>query len=175
MISLINPTLLTTKTLQPKTILVAEGAIAQEIFFIQSGCIRAWYNADGQEVTLQFFFEGESVTSLESFLNGIPSTINIETLETCTVSILKKADFSRLIETEQAMKDWFYTTAIEKLFTHTNRLLSLLKNKHFDRYQQLLAEQPDLFQRIPQHYIASYLGITSVSLSRIRNRKVSIS
>jgi CRP-like cAMP-binding protein len=85
MISSINPALLTTKTLQPKNILVAEGAIAQEIFFIQTGCIRAWYNADGEGVTLQFFFEGESVTSLESFLNGTPSTINIETLFICTM------------------------------------------------------------------------------------------
>ena len=169
--SIINAELLTVTQLEPKTILIHEGAVADKIYFINQGCIRAWYNANGQEVTLQFFFEGETVTSLESFLNNIPSSINIETLEACNVSILSKADFFKLIETDVAVKDWFYKTAIEKLFTHTNRLLSLLKNKPFDRYQLLLKEQPEMFQRIPQHYIASYLGITAVSLSRIRNRK----
>jgi CRP-like cAMP-binding protein len=172
---LFNEDVFPTKTLAPKTMLVREGSAAAELIFIHAGCIRAWYNADGQEVTLQFFFEGEFVTSLESFLNNIPSAINIETLEACKVSIMKRDDFLNLLQADSSVKDWFYKTAIEKLFTHTNRLLSLLKNKPFDRYQQLLNEQPEIFQRIPQHYIASYLGITPVSLSRIRNRKKTIS
>ncbi|MDN3579537.1 Crp/Fnr family transcriptional regulator [Mucilaginibacter flavus] len=167
----IDNALLAIKEFAPKTTLVTEGDVATEMMFINSGCIRAWYNADGQEITLQFFFEGDSVTSLESFLNNPPSNINIETLEHCQLSILKKADFLHLLQTDAVIKNWFYTTAIQKLFTHTNRLLSLLKNKPFDRYQQLLASRPDMFQRIPQHYIASYLGITPVSLSRIRNRR----
>jgi CRP-like cAMP-binding protein len=168
---LINTELLTVKTLEPKTILVHEGTVCDKMFFIDKGCVRAWYNANGQAITLQFFFEGESVTSLESFLNETPSTIYIETLETCEVSVVNRADFLKLIETDINVKDWFYKTAISKLFTHTNRLLSLLKDKPFDRYQLLLKENPEMLQRIPQHYIASYLGITAVSLSRIRNRK----
>ncbi len=171
MTALINEKLLTLKCLEPKTILVREGSIADEIFFIVKGCIRTRYNAEGQDITVQFFFEGDSVTSLESFLKNIPSTINIETLEECEVGILKKSNFSDMIKTDSKIKEWFYETAIDKLLIHHNRLLSLLKDKPFDRYQQLLTENPGIFQRIPQHYIASYLGITPVSLSRIRNRK----
>jgi CRP-like cAMP-binding protein len=172
---LINEKLLTSKIILPKTLLVKEGAISEEIFFIKQGSIRAWYNAEGADITLQFFFEGDSVTALESFLNNVPSNINIETLEQSEVYILKKSDFLKYIEADAVFKDWFYKTAIEKLLTHTNRLLSLLRHKPFNRYQELLSESPLIFQRIPQHYIASYLGITPVSLSRIRNRKVPVS
>ena len=175
MTALFNEKLLTLKRLEPKTILVREGSISDEMIFVIKGCIRAWYNAEGQDITLQFFFEGDSVTSLESFLKNVPSTINIETLEECEVGILKKSNFSDLIKTDSVFKELFYETAIDKLFIHHNRLLSLLKDKPFHRYQQLLTEKPWIFQRIPQHYIASYLGITPVSLSRIRNRKWFIS
>jgi len=171
MIALIDEKLLTIKRFEPKTILVNEGSIPDEMFFIIKGCIRAWYNADGQDITLQFFFEGDPATSLESFLKNTPSTINIETLEECEVGILKKASFSDLLKTDPKIRELFYETAIDKLFIYSNRLLSLLKDKPFLRYQQLLAENPGIFQRVPQYYIASYLGITPVSLSRIRNRK----
>jgi CRP-like cAMP-binding protein len=166
---------LTVRCFEPKTILVKEGSVSDELYFIKKGCIRAWYNTEGQELTLQFFFEGESATSLESFLYGVKSKITIETLERCDVVTLKKAAFLELIKTDSDFKNWFYETAIKKLCSHTNRLLSLLKNKPFDRYQNLLYENPKIFQRLPQHYIASYLGITPVSLSRIRNRKKVIS
>ena len=162
--------LTTAEEIPAKTIIVNEGDICNKILFIKKGCIRAYYNTDGKEVTLQFFFEGDSVTSLESFLNNVPSLITLETLETCQVSLIDNVAFLNLIERDNSVKDWFYKTAIEKLFIHTNRLCSLLNIKPFERYQLLLNEKPELFQRIPQHYIASYLGITAVSLSRIRNR-----
>ncbi len=171
----IDEKLLTVKTFGPKTMLVREGEVPDELMLITRGCIRAWYNAAGQDITLQFFFEGEPVTALESFLNQTPSAIYMETLEECEVRILKRADFVLLMATSADLKDWFYSTAIEKLLAHTHQLLFLLKNKPFDRYRQLLAEKPALLQRIPQHYIASYLGITPVSLSRIRNRSKNIS
>jgi CRP-like cAMP-binding protein len=172
MTTLLNDSFLTRKKISAKTVLLKEGDISTEIYFIIKGSIRVWFNNAGKETTLQFFFEGESVTALESFLGGKPSTINIETIESCEISILNKPDFLKLLETDLNIKDWFYKTAIDKLIIHTNRLLSLLKNKPFDRYQELLTENPLIIQRIPQHYIASYLGITPVSLSRIRNRKV---
>jgi CRP-like cAMP-binding protein len=72
---------------------------------------------------------------------------------------------------DPTFKDWFYGTAIQKLLLHAKRLLSFIKNKPMERYKELMSQQPEIFQRVPQRYIASYLGITPVSLSRIRNRK----
>lgn len=154
-----------------KTILIAEGEHAKELFYIQKGCIRAWFNHAGKETTLQFFFEGETVTAFESFMDNKVSTIYIETIENCEIQRISKIDFLDLVQNNDIFKDWFYQTAIHKLIIHSNRLLSLLKNKPYERYQELLAQNPEIIARIPQHYIASYLGITPVSLSRIRNRK----
>ena len=156
-------------TLKPKTILIKEGAIAEQIYFINSGCIRSWLNKEGREITLQFFFEEESVTALESFLNQTLSPIYIETVEACDVYVIKREDFFGSLENER-FRNFFHETAIKKLIIHGNRLMSLLKNKPAERYRQLLVDHPHIIKRIPQHYIASYLGITSVSLSRIRNR-----
>jgi CRP-like cAMP-binding protein len=156
---------------KPRTILISEGEYAKELFYIRKGCVRAWFNHAGKETTLQFFFEGETVTAFESFMKEKVSTIYIETIENCEIQRISKAVFSNLIASESTFKDWFYQTAIDKLIIHSNRLLSLLKNKPYERYQELLAQNPEIIARIPQHYIASYLGITPVSLSRIRNRK----
>ena len=169
MIDMLDKRFLSVKTVKPRTTLVREGMIAREMYFIQSGCIRAWLNNAGREITLQFFFEGESVTALESFLKKTPSTIYIEAIEPCELYTIDRQDFFENLEKE-SMRRHFYDTAIEKLIFHGNRLTSLLKNKPVERYRQLLTESPHIIRRVPQHYVASYLGITSVSLSRIRNR-----
>lgn len=172
MIASIPSNLLTQKEFSAKTLLISEGNIANELFFIHKGSIRAWFNNGGKETTLQFFFDNDYATSLESFLENTSSTINIETMDTCQVSILQRHDFFNLLASDNEVKEWFYAMVVRKLITHFNRLLSLLKNKPFDRYQQLLAEHPEILQKVPQRYIASYLGITPVSLSRIRGRNI---
>jgi CRP-like cAMP-binding protein len=169
MINILDASYLRTITVKPRTILVREGEMAGQMYFIRSGCVRAWLNNAGREITLQFFFEGESVTALESFLKKTPSSIYIETVEACELYTIDRQDFLQSLDNESARRQ-FYDTAIDKLIFHANRLTSLLKNKPVERYRQLLIESPDIIKRIPQHYVASYLGITSVSLSRIRNR-----
>src|ERR1700749_4837720 len=67
----------------PKTILLKEGEISKKIFWIEKGCIRVWFNNNGEEVTFQFFFEGSAVSSIESFRKNIASPITIETIEPC--------------------------------------------------------------------------------------------
>ncbi|SDS90642.1 cAMP-binding domain of CRP or a regulatory subunit of cAMP-dependent protein kinases [Mucilaginibacter mallensis] len=155
-----------------KTQLLKEGDTAQKMFFIKKGSLRVWFNNNGTDVTAQFFFEGDAATSLDSFINNEPSLFTIEAMEPCEIAVFNKSDFDRLLANDQAFKDWFYQTAIQKLLSHSKRLLSFIKNKPMERYQELIAQHPAIFQRVPQRYIASYLGITPVSLSRIRNRKV---
>jgi CRP-like cAMP-binding protein len=153
-----------------KTQLIKEGETAQKLFFIKKGSLRVWFNNNGIEITAQFFFEGQAATSLDSFLNKEPSLFTIEAMEPCEITILNKSDYDTLMANDPAFKDWFYGTAIQKLLLHSKRLLSFIKNKPMERYRDLISQQPEIFQRVPQRYIASYLGITPVSLSRIRNR-----
>jgi CRP-like cAMP-binding protein len=155
----------------PQTNVLWHGETANEIFLVKSGCLRAWFNKDGKDITLQFFFEGDMATSLENFLHNIPSNIFLEAIEETEVGVIDRESFFTLLTENETIKEWFYEEAIRKLFTHTNRLLSLLQYKPFERYQQLLAGDTRIVRRVPQQYIASYLGVTPVSLSRIRYRK----
>lgn len=161
----------TTRKYPPQTNVLWQGETATELFMIKSGCLRAWFNKDGKDITLQFFFEDDMATVLESFLHNVPSNIFLETVEETEVGVVDREVFLTLIKENDIIKDWFYEEAIRKLLTHTDRLLSLLQYKPYERYQQLLAGDTRIIRRIPQQYIASYLGITPVSLSRIRYRK----
>lgn len=100
-----------------------------------------------------------------------PSLFNIESLEPCILYTLSKKDFQTLIEHEPAIKEEINAHLLQRLFFYQKLFLSRIKDNPEKRYKEMLKEYPEIFQRVPQHYIASYLGITSVSLSRIRNRR----
>jgi CRP-like cAMP-binding protein len=161
----------TTRKYPPQTNVIWQGQTANELFLVKSGCLRAWFNKDGKDITLQFFFEGDTATALESFLHNIPSNIFLETIEEAEVAVINRETFLALLKENETRKDGFDEEAVRKLLAHTNRLLSLLQYKPYERYQQLLAGDTRILRRISQQYIASYLGITPVSLSRIRYRK----
>ena len=80
-----------------RTILLREGKISKKAFYIEKGCIRLWFNNNGKEVTFQFFFEGEGVSSIESFNTDQPSLFNIETIEPCILRSITKKDFQSVI------------------------------------------------------------------------------
>src|SRR5690554_8083764 len=71
-----------------KTILLPEGQISKTMFFIEKGCLRTWINNDGKEITIQFFFEGDGVSSFESFRTNQPSLYSIESIESCLLKCL---------------------------------------------------------------------------------------
>jgi len=154
------------------TILLNEGQKADRIYFIEKGCLRMWFNNNGTDITTQFFFEGNVIASIESLLTNTPSDFTLETLEPCTLYVMPKEQFFELINSDVDFKSWYDKLVLNRFFYYSKHVLSYLKNKPQERYNELLASHPQIFLRVPQHYIASYLGITPVSLSRIRNRKV---
>ncbi len=154
-----------------RRILLQEGQISKTMFFIEKGCLRTWVNNDGKEITTQFFFEGDSVSSIESFRTNQPSLYSIESLEPCILQTVSQKDFQNLIESTPELKKKLEDHLFKRLFQSQQLLYSFLKNNPKQRYEELIEQHPHIIQRIPQHYIASYLGITSVSLSRIRNRR----
>lgn len=170
-LQLIEPYQLEKLAVPARKILLHEGDIAQHVYFIVSGCLRMWINHNGNEITTQFFFEGKAIASMESLLSGQPSDFTLESIEPSTLYVMHKEQFLQLIKEDQNFKDWFNSLLLNRFFYYSKHLLSYLKNKPQERYNELLKKHPEILLRIPQHYIASYLGITSVSLSRIRNRK----
>jgi CRP-like cAMP-binding protein len=153
-----------------KTMLLQEGKISKTMFFIESGCLRTWINSDGKEITTQFFFEGDSVSSIESFRTNRPSLYSIESLEPCILLTISQKDFQNILENSPGLKMKLEDHLFKRLFQSQQLLYSFLKNNPQKRYEELIVNHPHIVQRVPQHYIASYLGISSVSLSRIRNR-----
>ncbi|BAP31948.1 crp/fnr family transcriptional regulator [Chryseobacterium sp. StRB126] len=154
-----------------KTILLQEGEISRTMFFIEKGCLRTWVNNDGREITTQFFFEGDKVSSIESFRTNQLSLYSIESLEPCILQTISQQDFQNALENLPEIKEEMQEHLFRRLLQSQKIFYSYLKNTPQQRYQELIEEYPHIIQRIPQHYIASYLGITSVSLSRIRNRR----
>lgn len=159
------------QTLPARTVLLRAGEVAQRLYIVRQGCIRQWFNHDGKDVTLQFFFEGQPVASIESFMRETPSSFSIETIEPTVVWECGKAEILRLADDSAELKDEFCKLITDRLINYTHLFLSRIKDSPQQRYLRLLEERPEIIKRVPQHYIASYLGITPVSLSRIRNRK----
>jgi len=158
------------KRFQPKAILLREGEISKSVYCIESGCLRSFFLNDGKEVSFQFFFEGDIVCSFESFYNGQPSCFTLETLENTVVRVIQKEEFYKSLENTK-MRAYYENKIIQRFIAYQKLFLSRIKNSPQERYVELLKEHPDIIRRVPQHYIASYLGITPVSLSRIRNRR----
>jgi CRP-like cAMP-binding protein len=154
-----------------KTILLHEGEISRHAHFIRKGCIREWFNKDGKEITFQFFFEGQAVASIDSFMNQEPSLYSLETIEPSTIYSISKENFEELHRLFPKFKEGFQEILFQRFRNYAQLFLSRIKDTPQERYQDLLKNHPEIIKRVPQHYIASFLGITPISLSRIRNRK----
>jgi CRP-like cAMP-binding protein len=153
-----------------KAILLDIGKVSNEVFYIIKGCIRLYCEKDGEELSTYFFTENMFAGSYDSFLSRKTSKVAIETLEECEVLVLTHEAQEKLYDIFPKMNE-FIRKAIEQRFVLLHDLfISYLLNSPEERYLTLLNDRPDLLQRIPQHQIASFIGVTPVSLSRIRNR-----
>ena len=153
-----------------KSILLNIGKVSDEVFYLIKGCIRLYCEKDGEELSTYFFTENMFAGSYDSFLSRKPSKVAIETLEECEVLVLSHKSQEKLYKVFPKMNE-FIRKAIEQRFVLLHDLfISYLLNSPEERYLMLLKDRPELLQRIPQHQIASFLGVTRVSLSRIRNR-----
>ncbi|MBB5638323.1 CRP-like cAMP-binding protein [Pedobacter cryoconitis] len=159
-------------------LLLREGDDCKYAYLIVSGEARSFYTEfTGKTTTWLFHFNNSSghiknhwLIDYKSFLTGDPSTFNIETLSEVKAIQLCRSNVISLIEKQPLYEHW---TRIlnEKVFIVTyNRVFAMLTMSATDRYKKLLAEEPHLLQLFSNYYIASYLGITPQSLSRIRGR-----
>ena len=159
------------KSLKKGTIILREGQLAKECFFILKGCMKKYYLKDGEEKITKFYTEGESITP-SSYTNQEPSKYFISTTENTIVS------FGNPNSENEIYKDH---PELESLTRKLGEILMVNANNEFDdwvnhnpeeRYLLLIKNRPDLIQRVPQYDIANYLGIRPESLSRIRKRLI---
>lgn len=161
---------LQTKKFNKRRLVLQEGAVCKYSFFVNKGCLRYYYNIEGRENTGQFFFENSWYTDYDSYLSGRPSNQNIETLEDSELILLAKSDLQQLFIDIPKFEKFGRIMAENAFLGLRNRNEMLTNQTAEERYLKLMKERPKVFERIPQHYIASYLGIKPPSLSRIRKR-----
>lgn len=159
------------QSIPSKYLLLEEGKMADRLFLIKKGCLRLFFNNDGKDVSFQFFFEDDFVASFDSLYNHAPSLYSLESLEPSEILVIQRDEFFNLIENDSSARRFYEQALINRFHVYQTLFLSRIKNTPQQRYEELLKSYPNILQRVPQHYIASYLGITSVSLSRIRNRR----
>ena len=153
-----------------KTILLHEGEVSKAAFIVEKGCLRTWFNNDGTDITTRFFFEGDGVSSVESFRTAQPSLFTIESIEPSIIKAISKKDFEFVLDNSPAIRAEMEQHIFNRFIDAQKFMLSFLKDSPQKRYEEMLVSRPDIIRRIPQHYIASFLGITKVHLSRIKGR-----
>jgi CRP-like cAMP-binding protein len=150
--------------------LVSEGKICRHLYFLEKGALRGFYNLDGKDITHWFAFENDFVTSFHSFTTGKPAVENIQLLEGSILWAISKEDITALFNEHHEIER-LVRIAYEKYYI---RLEERFVNAQFktakELYETLLQQSPHLLERAPLGCIASYLGISQETLSRIRSQ-----
>lgn len=147
------------------------GRTCKTIYFIKKGVVRIYYFKDATDITESFEFENAFVARAESLFTGKPSRKAIQAIENSSLIAIDSDKLFRLFDTHPDLERMF-RKIIEASYVNTvNRIESLQFHTAEERYRLLLKDAPGVLKRIPLKYVASYLGITQVSLSRIRGAK----
>ena len=144
------------------------GHTCKTIYFIKKGVARIYYFKDGIDITESFFFENSIIARVESLFTGKPSRKAIQILEDAEIFAINANRLFKLYdsfpEIERLFRKIFEAAYVETV----NRIEGIQFHSAEERYNALLSEAPNVLMRVPLKYVASYLGITQVSLSRIR-------
>lgn len=150
--------------------LVKEGQFTNDTYFILDGCVRQYKTLDGNDITTNFYTEEQWIISLENFERKTASKYNLVCVEATTVVIGNEQKAQELFKQFPR----FETTSrqiMETVFMEQQNLMtSYITDKPEQRYLKLLETRPDIFQRVPQYDIATYIGVKPESLSRIRKK-----
>lgn len=166
--------LFTYRKFRKKQYILQEGDISRNETFVAKGLTRI-YEVDegGQEHILQFGVEDWWVGDMYSFLTETPSKYNVECLEETEVFQITKPHLESLYTKVPKMERHFRILVQNAFISSTNRISSSLTKTALERYREFISKYPQIEQRVANHYIASYLGITPQSLSRLRSQAAS--
>lgn len=162
-------TFFTPKKLRRKQYLLQQDDVCKHTAFVEKGVLRVYTVDDkGYEHIIQFALEGWWVSDIYSFLTGEPSIYNIDALEDAELVMLSKSSNEAMLENVPKMERYFRILFQNALVAMQRRLVGSLSQSAEEKYTRLVTTYPNIIQRVPQHMIASYLGIAAETLSRIR-------
>ena len=158
------------KEIMKKEIILSQGDICRDVFFVVDGLLRVFFvDNNGEEKTFHFSFENTFSADYESFLKKIPSNYSIQALEDTTIVLMSFEmlhDGYKILANGEKLGRLL---AEEYFFIFNDNIQAIYTQSPIVRYNNLIKKFPNILQRIPQHYIASYLNISSVHLSRLKN------
>lgn len=162
---------LSIKKLKRKQFLLQEGDICRTIAFVEKGMLRSFTtDEDGTERIMQFAPEGWFIADLYSFLTGEPATYNIEALEDSEIAVMSKESHEDLLKQCPQYETFHRELITSAYIALQKRLSSIISYTLEERYEAFMSQYPQIAQRVPQHMIASYMGLTPETLSRVRKR-----
>lgn len=164
---------LTASNIKKKDHFVVHGKVCQHIGFVIKGSLRFYHLKDGAEITGYFCFENEFVSSYKSYLKQEPSLTYIQAMEDTELMLITYENMQQLLtHPKLALKMEQFGRLIAEYYIccYEERIAAFIIQSPEERYLTMLENQACLLLRIPQHYVANFLGITPVSLSRIRKR-----
>ncbi|MEO6291809.1 MAG: Crp/Fnr family transcriptional regulator [Burkholderiaceae bacterium] len=161
----------TVRQVAARQLLLRAGDVAQRLYLIEQGCARLYLiDAQGRETSTQFFFEGEVVSSIESFLTGQPSALHLATMEACRLRVVEGDAIKARVKTDPALQADMQALTQQRLIHYANLYTSAIADSPTQRYLALQATHQQRLERIPLHILAAYLGVSAVHLSRIRRK-----
>jgi CRP-like cAMP-binding protein len=162
---------LTPKKIRKKQYLLQEGDVCKFVAFVEKGSLRS-YTVDekGQEHIIQFALEGWTISDLYSFLTAEPATYNIDALEDSELVLINKSAHEELLRTLPKYETWMRVQVTGAYIAMQQRLTSIISLSLQERYKNFTDAYPEIVQRVPQHMIASFMGLTPETLSRVRKK-----
>lgn len=151
--------------------LVSEGQYSDKVFFVVKGCVRAFYIKEGKDISDWFAFENDFVSAINSFFLEVPSAYFIETVEPAVLLEVRRDVVRSLCDQYRAFERLQLGVVTKTMLQLQSRIVSMQFENARQKYENLLGIRPDIVQRVPLKHIASYLGITLETLSRIRNQR----
>ncbi|UTW63594.1 Crp/Fnr family transcriptional regulator [bacterium SCSIO 12741] len=158
------------KEFKKGTVLLREGSISKECYAVIRGCVREYYLKEGQDRSTAFFTEGQSVNSFSSYTNQLPSRHFLECSEDCLLTVGSQSLVDEMCARIPRLAELIQTEVEKDAGALQDRMASFMTSTPEERFTDLLESNPGLMNRVPQHQIASYLGVTPESLSRIKRR-----
>jgi CRP-like cAMP-binding protein len=163
----------TEKNIEKKQILFSPNKPANKILFLKKGLLRGYRIIDGKDYTHHFYFENWFATDFSSFLTEKPSSIFIESIEKTNYYEFQKKDLVNLYNKSHQIERLGRIIAEKAYLTTVEKMADLQLLDLHTKHKTLIQRNPALFQRVPQKYIASYLGVSEQSLSRIKKQSIS--
>lgn len=160
----------TPKKLRKHQYLLQEGDVCKHSTFVAKGLLKSYHvDSKGNEHIVQFAPENHWTGDRESLLSGLPSKLNIDAIEYSEVILFKQSDLEMLQEKIPAFNDMTKQITNNNLLTLEGRIFANITLSTEEKYLEFVSNHPKLIHRIPQHMIASYLGVSAETLSRIRS------